>query len=213
MNGLFSPLCWYYKSKFIASRACLHRHENVKHRTGRGKKCKKTSVFKEPLNFQQAQGIRDKKENEVRRECRAERYLLLHQLVVCQRKQQKWGLEFARLHIRGGLPIPCLFSSEKLPCEEKHSFYYLWGQPLLFIMLMLLCCMPSTGPLFHRVFLCTEGEKERKHSNPPLPVCRIGEEIKVRVVKGGLSTELWFCLERWQQQSIAVAWHHHALGD
>lgn len=142
----------------------------------------KPYVFKEPLNFQQVQGIRDKKENKVRRECRAERYLLLHQLVVCQRKQQKWGLEFARLHIRGGLPIPCLFSSEKLPCEEKHSFYYLWGQPLLFIMLMLLCYMPSAGPLFHReVFLCTEGEKERKHSNPPLPVCRIGEEIKVRV--------------------------------
>lgn len=35
------------------------------------------------------------------------------------------------------------------------------------------------------------GEKRNvTHSPPPPPLGRIGEEIKVRVVKGGLSTEL-----------------------
>lgn len=85
------------------------------------------------------------------RACRAERHPLLHQLVACQTKQQQWGLELV-MCVRAGLPIPWLFSSEKLPCEEKHSFYYLWGQPLLFIMLVLLCHMPSTNPPFQRGF-------------------------------------------------------------
>lgn len=43
-----------------------------------------------------------------------------------------------------------------------------------------------------RGFSLYRGGKKRKHNTPPapLPVCRIGEEIKIRAVKGGLSTEL-----------------------
>lgn len=104
------------------------------------------------------------------------------------KKTTEMGIRACNVHISAGLPIPCLFSSEKLPCEEKHSFYYLWGQPLLFIMLMLLCSMPSTSPLFHgEVFLCMKGGKKRKKNQT---VCRISEEIKAGAEKGGLSAEL-----------------------
>lgn len=88
------------------------------------------------------------------------------------KKTTEVGIRACDVHIRAELPIPCLFSFEKLPCEEKHSFYYLWGQPLLFIMLMLLCYMPSTSPLFHReVFLCTEWGKKEKKKTPPCLQC------------------------------------------
>lgn len=82
-------------------------------------------------------------------------------------KKPEMGIRAWDMHISAGLPIPCLFSSEKLPCEEKHSFYYLWGQPFLFIMLMLLCYMPSTSPLFCKAFFFNaEGRIKNRKKNP-----------------------------------------------
>lgn len=130
---------------------------------------KYNGVFKEPASFQQAQGTGDKKQNKSYKGMQSGEVPPAWPAGGLPKKTTEVGIRACDVRIRARLPIPCLFSSEKLPCEEKHSFYYLWGQPLLFIMLMLLCYMPSTSPLFHReVFLCTEGEKKKRKKTPTL---------------------------------------------
>ena len=140
-----------------------------------------------------AQEIRNR--IKVTRECRAERYPPLHWLVACQRKQQKWGLELATCTLEQGYLFPA-FSPLKSCHVRRNIPFIIYGDSHSCLLCSCYYATCQVQALFHReVFLCTEGEKKRKGKKKP--VCRISEEIKARIEKGGLSTELWFCLERW----------------
>lgn len=126
-----------------------------------------------------AQKIRN--EIEVTQECKAERYPPLHQLVACQRKQQKWGLELAMCALEQGYLFPA-FSPLKSCHVRRNIPFIIYGDShsCLLCSCYYATCQVQALFFMERFFFVQRGEKKTN------PVCRISEEIKARVEKRGL---------------------------
>lgn len=100
----------------------------------------------------------------VGRECKTERYPLLHQLLACQRKQQKWGLELATCTLAQDYLFPA-FSPLKSCHVRRNIPFIIYGDSHS----CLLCscyyapCQVQALFFLRRSFSLYEGgEKKRK---------------------------------------------------
>lgn len=108
----------------------------------------------------------------VTRECRAERYPLLHRLVACQRKQQKWGLELVTRALEQDYLFPA-FSPLKSCHVRRNIPFIIYGDShsCLLCSCYYATCQVQALFFIERFLFVQRGKKKGK---PPTRFCLQG---------------------------------------